>query len=296
MASTLDWYGCSTFRLRTGGLTLFLDAYIDRVQGAPGSGLKAEDVDQCDWIVVGHSHFDHLWGAERIVGNTNAKVIGSYETIRVLSALGVAENKLYPVSGGERISLGEGVSVEVFPSLHSCVWSHKQLPKDCEVCIGDLGTTYEEQRLRLEELMDWIGSLGPHVLEHLEVSNQGARGDGGAFIYLIHTPEGTVLYQDTSGHWRGVMQNIRPDVAILAAAGRANVDGEPIQGTLAQFVAQQAQLLRPGRIILGHHDDWLPGFSSDGTDLRPIQKEVTRLAPNTELPKLDYVDAFKLFD
>ena len=92
------------------------------------------------------------------------------------------------------------------------------------------------------------------------------------------------------------MQNIRPDVAILAAAGRANVDGEPIQGTLAQFVAQQAQLLQPGRIILGHHDDWLPGFTRDGTDLRPIQKEVTRLAPNTELPKLDYVDAFKLFD
>ena len=121
MTSTLDWYGCSTFRLRTGGVTLFLDAYIDRVQGAPGSGLKAGDVDQCDWIVVGHSHFDHLWGAERIVGNTNAKVIGSYESIRVLSALGVAENKLYPVSGGERISLGEGVSIEVFPGLYSCV-------------------------------------------------------------------------------------------------------------------------------------------------------------------------------
>ena len=30
MTTTLDWYGCATFRLRTGGLTIFLDAYIDR--------------------------------------------------------------------------------------------------------------------------------------------------------------------------------------------------------------------------------------------------------------------------
>jgi len=30
VTATLDWYGCATFRLRTAGLTIFLDAYIDR--------------------------------------------------------------------------------------------------------------------------------------------------------------------------------------------------------------------------------------------------------------------------
>ena len=70
MTSTLDWYGCSTFRFATAGLSIFLDAYIDRVPGAPGSGLRADDIDDCDWIVIGHSHFDHLYGAERIAGNT----------------------------------------------------------------------------------------------------------------------------------------------------------------------------------------------------------------------------------
>ena len=35
----LDWYGCATYRLRTAGLTIFLDAYIDRAPGAPGTGL-----------------------------------------------------------------------------------------------------------------------------------------------------------------------------------------------------------------------------------------------------------------
>ena len=65
-ATTLDWYGCATFRLTIGDLVVFLDAYIDRVPGAAGTGLRADDIDRADWIVVGHSHFDHLWGAERI--------------------------------------------------------------------------------------------------------------------------------------------------------------------------------------------------------------------------------------
>ena len=39
MTTTLDWYGCATFRLKTAGLTIFLDAYIDRAENAPGTGL-----------------------------------------------------------------------------------------------------------------------------------------------------------------------------------------------------------------------------------------------------------------
>src|SRR5207245_3519055 len=66
VSATLDWFGCATFRLTVGDVVVFLDAYVDRVPGAPGPGLTADDVDRADWILVGHSHFDHLWGAERI--------------------------------------------------------------------------------------------------------------------------------------------------------------------------------------------------------------------------------------
>jgi glyoxylase-like metal-dependent hydrolase (beta-lactamase superfamily II) len=54
----------------------------------PGRQAQAsgtDDIDTCDWIVVGHSHFDHLWGAERIMAQTDASLIGSYETVRPLS-------------------------------------------------------------------------------------------------------------------------------------------------------------------------------------------------------------------
>ena len=144
------------------------------------------------------------------------------------------------------------------------------------------------------DLFGFIASLGDATKEHLRVSNQGPRGDGHTLVFLFETPEGTLLYQDTSGHWSGIVRDLRPDVAVIAAAGRGNVDGEPIQGSLAQFVAQQAALLRPARVILSHHDDWLPGFSV-ATDIGPIRTELERRLPRAELVELGYVDGYEVF-
>jgi L-ascorbate metabolism protein UlaG (beta-lactamase superfamily) len=292
--TTLDWYGCATFRLTIGKLVVFLDAYIDRVPGAPGTGLRADDVDQADWIVIGHSHFDHLWGAERIARTTGAVVIGSYESIRILAHNGVPESQLMPVSGGERVRLSDDVVVGVFPSLHSCVWSHTASAGSDAVCIGDLGLTHQERESRVGDLARHFASLGDEVRSHLQVAHQGAKGDGGALVYVFETPEGSILYQDTSGHWSGILHDLRPDLAILAAAGRGNVDGEPVQGTLAQFVARQAWLLNARRIVLCHHDDWLPGFSTP-TDTDPIRAEVARWLPNATVADLSYLDGHRVF-
>jgi hypothetical protein len=100
-----------------------------------------------------------------------------------------------------------------------------------EVCLGDLGLTWQEQQDRFRALGAHFGTLGPEVLRHLQVSAQGSRGDGGALVYHFRTPDGSVFYQDTSGHWSGILRDLRPDVAILAAAGRG-VDGEPIRDRL----------------------------------------------------------------
>jgi L-ascorbate metabolism protein UlaG (beta-lactamase superfamily) len=292
----LDWYGCATFRLTLGEQIIFLDAYIDRVPSADGPGLQAEDIDRADWIVVGHSHFDHLWGAERIAKRTGAMIIGSHETVRIMEQQGVPLAQLLPVGGGEHIRLSPDVTVTVYPSLHSCVWTPKGgMVQPDEVCLGDLGVPYQERMARLQEVMQELTSLGPEVLAHVQASAQKVRGDGGSFVYLFETPEGSLFYQDTSGHWSGILHDLRPDVAILAAAGRGTIDGDPIQGTLAQFVARQADLLRPRRVILDHHDDWLPGFSVP-TRITPIREAMARAVPHTELVELDYLSGYPPFE
>jgi hypothetical protein len=166
-----------------------------------------------------------------------------------------------------------------------------------QVCLGDLGLTWQEQQERMAQLTSYLSSaLSPESTEHLLASLAGhsPRGDGGALLYWFDTPEGTLLYQDTSGHWTGILDGLQPDVAILAAAGRGNVDGEPIQGSLADFVAREAAAVGAKRVIPSHHDDWLPGFSV-ATDMAPIRSAVAAAAPGTELVEPGYLDGTDLF-
>ena len=90
------------------------------------------------------------------------------------------------------------------------------------------------------------------------------------------------------------MCNLRPDVAILAAAGRGNIDGDPIQGSLAEFVGRQAAFLQPKRVFLSHHDNWLPGFSLT-TNTEPIRDALAERAPATELVETGYMAGYPLF-
>jgi glyoxylase-like metal-dependent hydrolase (beta-lactamase superfamily II) len=295
--ATLDWYGCATFRLRVGGLTVFLDAYVDRSPDAPGTGLTADDIDDCDWIVIGHAHFDHLYGAERIMARTNATLIGSYESVRVMEAAGVPAERMICVAGGERVRLSDDITVSVLPSQHSCVWSHAKMAQSGDACLGDLGVTWQEQQQRMQGLQTYLRTaLSPGAVDHMRASFVGhsPRGDGGALLYLFETPEGSLLFQDTSGHWTGILDGLRPDVAILAAAGRGNVDGEPIQGSLADFIGRQVGAVRPRRLLFSHHDDWLPGFSV-ATDMGPLRTAVQAASPETELLEPGYLAGTDVF-
>ena len=297
MAVTLDWLGVSTYRLTVDEHVIFLDAYMDRVPSAPTVGLKSSDIDRANHILIGHSHFDHLWGAERIAHNTGATIIGSHETVRLMELEEVDHETLVAVSGGERIRLSESITVRVFPSQHSCIWSTTGAPG--EACIGDLGVTMQERESNLaERAASRISSQHPGMDEvnaHRELCTQRPRAEGGAFAYLIETRYGSILWKDTSGHWTGIMRDLRPDVALLAAAGRGNIDGEPIQGSLAQFVAREVDLLRPKSIVLGHHDNWNPPVTVP-TDLGPIRQELTRQSPRVNMVDMGYLESYPILD
>src|SRR5579863_2025051 len=295
MRITLDWLGVATFRLTIDDLVIFLDAYIDRVAAAPPVGITTAEVDRADYIFVGHSHFDHLWGAERIAARTGAIVVGSYETVRLLhDSDSVPETQLIAAAGGEPVQLSPEVRVRVFPSLHSCIWA-KMAGATGEACLGDLGLSCQERRTRESRLMQMLesGTLGKDVASHLAASDRHPRSDGGALAYLIETPQGSILWKDTSGHWSGILANLRPDIALLAAAGRGNVNGEPTQGSLAGFIAAEVDMLRPRKVALCHHDNWMPPLTS-ATDVDPIKHELARRAPRVELIEMPYLGGYRI--
>ena len=212
MMATLDWYGCATFRLMIGELVVFLDAYIDRVEGAPGPGLVADDIDRCDFIVVGHSHFDHLWGAERIARHTGATIIGFFETVRVMEAQGIPLDQL-DAGSGRRADPARCRRARVGVPVAALV--RVVAPRACQArarsASATSGVTYSER----QERIGWPASNGSlrsaaKRSNTCAISHQGARGDGGALVYLFDTPEGQLLYQDTSGFWSGLVQRTAP--------------------------------------------------------------------------------------
>src|SRR5262249_57661854 len=154
---------------------------------------------------------------EAIGGNTGGRILGSYETVRVMEQAGVPVERLLPVAGGERVRLAPDVTVTAFPSQHSSVWSQSKMTDADEVCIGDLGLTYQEQQARFAALADWFGTLDAGVQAHLRETYQGARGDGGALVFLFETSDGSLFYQDTSGDWSGVLRDVRRDVARIVS-------------------------------------------------------------------------------
>ena len=94
-----------------------------------------------------------------------------------------------------------------------------------------------------------------------------SRHDGGQLAYLLTSAGGSMLVSGSAGYWRGIFGGLRPDVALLSLGGRPNVDGEPFQGSSVEYLLEQVQLLRPGRVALCHHDPLFPGLP--GVDIGP---------------------------
>ena len=280
----LEWFGVSTFRLRAGETVIFLDAYLDRVPAAAPVGLASREVPEADAVLVGHSHFDHLHGAQFIAAGTGATIVGSHETVRLMEQAGVPGDQLTPAAGGELIQLGPAVRARVLPSLHSCVWAGGtpagQAPE------RGLSQQDREQRLAASRTAR-AGRASLEVREHLRGCVNSPRGDGGALGYLLDTPAGSVYWGDTSGYWSGIVAGMRPDLAILAAAGTGNIDGEPAQGTLADFIADQVSLLQPRHLVLCHHDDWMPPVTAPA-DLDAIRAALASRAPGVRLHEPGY--------
>jgi hypothetical protein len=158
-------------------------------------------------------------------------------------------------------------------------------------CLGDLGVAYQERALRVARGMEMLhsGALGAEVAAHMHESDRRPRGEGGSLAYLIETPVGSIFWKDSSGHWSGILRDLAPDVALLAAVGRGNVDGEPVQGTLAGFVASEVELLRPKAVALCHHDDWMPPLTS-ALDVAPVRHELERRTPGVRFLEMGYLE------
>ena len=253
--------------MRHAGLDLFFDAYLDRLPGLEPVGLSTAEVDKADFVFVSHAHFDHLYGADAIALRTGATVVASPESARCLRASGVPDEQLLVVTGGETVQCGPTRRCACCPPCtRAC--SPTATPTRRSPCLGDLDVSAQDRAATVRSLFGAMDAApapaGPALVAMNEVCS---RHDGGQLAYLLLTADGSVLVSGSAGYWRGIFDGLRPDVALLSLGGRPNVDGEPFQGSSVEFMLEQVQRLRPGRVAFCHHDPLFPGFP--GVDIGP---------------------------
>jgi L-ascorbate metabolism protein UlaG (beta-lactamase superfamily) len=280
------WFGFATFRVRVAERTLFFDTYLDKVPGVPAVGLTAAEVEEADVLFISHAHFDHVYGADTIAKATGAVVVGNYETAHLMAANEVPEAQVIATAGGDTVDCGGGVRVRALPAQHSCLYAAAS-PDSGSGCLGDLGTDAAWRRAREREIFELLPSLSDaHADWFSQTRGHTSHRDGGQLAYLLQAPVGSLLVSASSGYWTGIFEALRPDVAILAAAGRPNVDGEPFQGSLSDFLVEQVELLGRPKVILCHHDPLLPPVM-EGVDVADAERRLRELLGDDGYAVLD---------
>ena len=142
----LTWMSIANWDIRINDKRIMMDAYITRVpealfQAAPEfpkdmytftKGPAGVDIDsirkvkdaelgpaKLDYLLVGHSHFDHSWDTPAWSRLTGAQMVGSASSCYQAAAQGVPAAQCRVIGGGEKILLGDGIAMRVVRWNHS---------------------------------------------------------------------------------------------------------------------------------------------------------------------------------
>lgn len=137
----LKYLGAAGWVINDGETTILIDPYLTRLKLGNGPSTSKADVrksytdsdyftsdtitinkiiDKADYILVHHSHFDHLADVPYIAKKTGAKVIATETSCKILSAYGIPDEQMIRVKGGEDYQF-EKFSIRVIPSIHSAL-------------------------------------------------------------------------------------------------------------------------------------------------------------------------------
>src|ERR1700741_1916421 len=210
---TLRYLGTAGWEISDGTMVILVDPYLSRIHGpqppvpppfarAPGDTRplygwndKAvpdpaqidSHVSKADFVLVTHTHYDHVLDVPYIALKTHATVIGTESTQNVMRAYEVPERQLITVRGGEDYEFG-AFSLKVIPSLHSPL-DHKHY--------------YSSARTP-------EGLKAPLTLEQMHP-------EGGTLAYLIHFRGHQILAFGGMNYIEREIDGLEPDVALIGA-------------------------------------------------------------------------------
>jgi len=273
---TLRYLGTAGWEISDGTTVILVDPYLSRIYGpqppgrppfakAPGdtrplygwndkvvpdTATIDSHISRADFVLVTHTHYDHVLDVPHIALKNHATVIGTASTENVMRAYNLPEEQLITVRGGEDYDFGT-FSVKVIPSLHSPL-DHKH---------------YYSSATAPE------GLKAPLTLEQIHP-------EGGTLAYLIRFRGHQILAFGGMNYIERELEGLTPDVVLVGAAGSRK--------EIYDYSGRLMRALHfPSLVIPTHWDNFTAPFeASQQTQIDALQsfvQEIQTASPKTKV-------------
>jgi L-ascorbate metabolism protein UlaG (beta-lactamase superfamily) len=283
----LSYMGTAGWEITDGNTVILLDPYLSRIYGpqppgrppfaratgdnrpqygwgdvaVPDTGVIDSHVKKADFVLVTHTHYDHVLDVPHIALKTHATVIGTESTENVMRAYSVPEEQLITVRGGEDYDFGS-FSLKVIPSLHSPL-DHKHYFSSATAPTG---------------------MKSPLTLEQMHP-------EGGTLAYLIRFHGHQVLAFGGMNYIEREIEGLTPD-AVLVGAASSRKEIYDYTGRLMR------DLHFPALVLPTHWDNYTaPYGASQQPAIDAVQsfvQEVAAASPNSRVIVPKYFEPISL--
>lgn len=284
----LRYMGTAAWEISDGTTVILIDPYLSRINGPrpPGAGsagmpipgdarpfygwdhIAVPDVaiidshiQRADFILVTHTHYDHVLDVPYIALKTRAAVIGTESTENVMRAYSVPEEQLITVRGGEDYEFG-AFSLRVIPSIHSAL-DHKHY--------------FSSERAP-------AGMKAPLTLRQMHP-------EGGTLAFLIRFHDHQILAFGGMNYIEREIEGLRPDV-VLVGAGPSRREIHDYTGRLLR------DLNFPSLVLPTHWDNFFAPYGASQQPaidaLQSFVQEVRAASPKTRVIVPKYFEAIPL--
>ena len=226
----------------------------------PDTAIINEHIKKADYILVHHSHRDHIMDVPYIALKTGAIVIGHESTANVMLAYGVSEEKIITVKGGEDYNFGN-FSVKVIPSLHSPLYEKR----------------YYDSRIFQKET-----KVPLRVKDFVE---------GGSLCFLLRFAGHEILTSGSMNYIEKELEGLHPDVAFVGAL--------PSRNEIYDYEGRLMRVLNYPAIVFPTHWDNtnVPYEVPQDKELKQLdsfKEKIKKASPNTKIIVPEYFEPIKI--
>ena len=239
----IKWLAVTSFEFRCGNTTVVSDPYITE---CVGTDCTWENIDNCDIILLGHAHWDHVTDIPRLVEKYHPLILcGDQTALPLAQWLNYTATRIYPMYPNLELDFGD-VKIKALYGRH-----------------GPLPGPADE---RMERHKNSPANAGdPNLIE------LGFWGDFEYRNFLYTTPGGTKIMICGSKLHRdqqNILRQEKPDVVLLQVVG---VNG----------AARTAELMKEigCKVLIPFHFDFPNSYMNRVEELADALKE---LAPEIQ--------------